>query len=199
MLVSLFISLLFLLNPFALFVYLNPVMKDLSRADFFRVLLKATLISLSIFIIFSQFGKLIFTHILQIDIDSFQIFGGIVIFLMALIYILLGKKSLITLRGSLDDLASEIAMPFFVGAATISICILIGESFSPLISILMILSALIVNYLAIAFLYFLKDNLPSKPLKIAFDKLLIYSLRINGFFIGAIGINMVIRGIKNIF
>jgi len=196
---SLFISLMFLLNPFALFVYLNPIMEDLSPYDFFKVLFKATLISFIIFIIFSLFGKLIFSHVLHISIHAFRIFGGAVIFAMALTYIILGKQSLITLRGSLDDLASEIAMPFLVGAATISVCILIGEKFSPATSVILITLALATNYLMIVLLYYIKTKIPSKALRIAFNKVLVYSLRINGFFIGAIGVNMIIQGIKNTF
>ncbi len=192
------ISFLVLLNPFALFIYLNPVMNDLTQRDFFEVLGKATLISLVIFLLFSEFGTLIFKF-LEINFESFRIFGGIVIFTMALIFIIQGKKSLITLRGSLDELASEIALPFMVGAGTISISIIIGERFSSVRSILIIIGSMVINYIIIAILVYIKYSLSSVRVKIAFDKLMVYLLRVNGFFIGAIGISMTISGIRNLF
>lgn len=195
---SLFISMIVLINPFALFVYLIPVVRDISLRDFFKVLLKATLISFIIFCIFSQFGEIIFSKILSIHFESFRIFGGIVILIMALVFIVQGKRSFITLRGSLDDLASEIAMPFLVGASTLAISILIGKQFSTFESIVIIGLALLVNYATIAFLVLLKEKMPSKKFKTAFDKLMVYFLRINGFFIGAIGIDMTITGIQNL-
>ena len=196
--VSFLISMIVLINPFALFVYLVPVMQDIPRSDFFKVLFKSTLISLLIYFVFSQFGEFIFSRIFSINFESFRIFGGIVIFIMALVFIIQGKKSFITLKGSLDDLASEIAMPFLVGASTIAISILIGKKYSAVKATLIIILALAINFATIAVLVFIKDALPSQRLKIAFDKLMGYFLRINGFLVGAIGIDMTIRGIRHV-
>jgi multiple antibiotic resistance protein len=195
---SFLVSMIVLINPFALFVYLVPVMQDIERPDFFKVLLKATLISLLIYFIFSQFGEFIFSRVFSINFESFRIFGGVVIFVMALVFIIQGKKSFITLKGSLDDLASEIAMPFLVGASTIAISILIGKKYNTVQSILIITLALLINFATIALLVFIKDALPSQQMKIAFDKLMGYFLRINGFFVGAIGVDMTIQGIRHI-
>ncbi len=192
------ISFLVLVNPFALFVYLNPIMDDLSYADFFKVLLKASLISTVIFLIFSEFGTLIF-RFLEIDFESFRIFGGVVIFTMALIFIIQGKKSFITLRGSLDELASEIALPFMVGAGTISISIIIGNNLTAWESALSIVTTLLLNFMIIATLVLIKYRIPSKRFKVAFDKMMVYLLRVNGFFVGAIGINMTVEGIQRLF
>lgn len=195
---SLFISMIVLINPFALFVYLIPVMKDLTLGDFYKVLFKASIISFFIFIIFSQFGEYIFYNVFSIQFDSFRIFGGLVIVIMALVFIIQGKRSFITLKGTLDDLASEIAMPFLVGAATISISILIGKKFSFIESVIIIAAALLVNYGTIMVLVIIKEKLPSYKMKVAFEKFLVYLLRINGFLVGAIGVDMTIVGIKNI-
>ncbi len=196
--ISLFISMIVLINPFALFVYLLPVMKDLTLGDFFKVLFKASIISFFIFVIFSQFGEYIFGNVFSIQFESFRIFGGLVIVIMALVFIIQGKRSFITLKGTLDDLASEIAMPFLVGAATISISILIGKKFSFIESVLIIGAALLVNYGTIVALVAIKEKMPSYKMKVAFEKFLIYLLRINGFLIGAIGVDMTIVGIKNV-
>ena len=53
------IEFLVLLSPFALFLYLRPVMQELSHRDFIKVLLKATIISFAIFFLFLVSGDFI--------------------------------------------------------------------------------------------------------------------------------------------
>ena len=62
-------------------------------------------------------------------------------------------------------------------------------------SAVMIASILAVNYLVIILLKVLKDMLDKKKLRKAFDKYTNISIRIFGFIVGAIGIDMVIKGI----
>lgn len=100
---------------------------------------------------------------------------------------------------NLDDLAAEIALPFLVGAATISLTILMGNRFSTLTGTLLLLLILSVNFFVILFLKYLRSLIEKKKLKVAFDKNLEILLRLNGFFIGAIGINMIIRGLNELF
>jgi len=57
------IAFLVLLNPFALFIYLQPVMRELSEKHFHKVLFKATVISFAIFAIFVYAGDFIFQEI----------------------------------------------------------------------------------------------------------------------------------------
>jgi multiple antibiotic resistance protein len=190
---------LVLLSPFALFLYLRPVMQELSNRDFIKVLVKATIISFVIFFIFLASGDFVFNQILNINFESFRIFGGIIIFSIAYLFIIKGQKAFFQLKGSLDDLAAEIALPFLVGAATISLTILMGNRFSTLIGTLLLILILSVNFFVILFLKYLRSLIEKKKLKVAFDKNLEILLRLNGFFIGAIGINMIIRGLNELF
>ena len=48
-----------ILNPIALFLYLGPIMKELSHHDFVKVLLKATTISFAIYLVFLLSGQFI--------------------------------------------------------------------------------------------------------------------------------------------
>jgi multiple antibiotic resistance protein len=137
---------LVLLSPFALFLYLRPVMLELSHKDFIIVLLKATTISFVIFFIFLISGDFIFRQILNINFESFRIFGGIIIFSIAYLFIMKGQKAFFHLKGSLDNLASEIALPFFVGAATISLTILVGNRFSIIIGVILLAIILSINF-----------------------------------------------------
>jgi len=196
---SLTVSFIVMLNPFALFLYLCPVMKELTRKDFMKVLLKATIISYIIYLIFVLTGDILFNQIFRINFSAFRIFGGIIIFSYAYYYIVKGQKALIKLRGSLDDLASEIALPFMVGAGTISIAILMGNELSIMKNMMILPLILVINYLIIISLMLLRHHIFNQELKIAFDKSMGILLRISGFFVGAIGINMITKGIKNLY
>ena len=193
------IALLVMLNPFALFIYLQPIMKDLNNKDFLKVLLKSSVISLGIFILFLLTGEFLFEKIFQINFESFRIFGGIVIFSFAYYFIVKGQKAMIHIKGSLDDLASEIALPFMVGAGTISITILMSQSLPMLGGLLSLVIVLAINFAIIAILNYSRGKITFKKFRIAFDKNMEILLRLNGFFVGAIGIDMILRGISNIF
>jgi multiple antibiotic resistance protein len=193
------IAFLVMLNPFALFLYLQPIMKELDAKTFRKVLFKASLISFIIYLIFLYVGEIIFKNFLQIHFESFRIFGGIIIFSFAYIFIVKGQKALIHMKGDLDDLASEIALPFMVGAGTISLSILLGRNFDLVMSSFMLIFIMSLNFIFIMLLKKLREQIEKKKFRVAFDKNMEILLRLNGFFVGAIGVDMVITGITNLF
>lgn len=198
MVVSL-IELLVMLNPFALFLYLEPVRKDLNHKQFMSVIFKASVISLLICFLFFFSGEFLFKKVFMIDFESFRIFGGIIIFSYAYFFIVKGQRALIMIKENLDDLASEIALPFMVGAGTISLSILTSYRHTTLIGILILFAAFVINFLTIFLLKKTRDSIEREKLKTAYDKNMEVLLRLNGFFIGAIGINMILTGIKKMF
>ena len=196
---STIIAFLVMLNPFALFLYLEPVRQDLSYKKFLKVILKASVISFIICLIFFYIGNLIFQKIFQINFESFRIFGGIIIFSFAYQFIVIGQKALITMKEDLDNLASEIALPFMVGAGTISLSILLSQKMEPLFGTIILIIIFSVNFLSLVFLTKFRKMIDKKKFKIAFDKNMEILLRLNGFFIGAIGVDMILTGINNLF
>lgn len=192
------VSFLVMLNPFALFLYLKPVMKDLPDADFRAVFFKATTISFFIFLVFLLFGDVVFQQVFRINFESFRIFGGIVLFSFAYIFIVQGKKAFIQIKGDLHDLASEIALPFMVGAGTISLTIVMAGQLKLWEGIVSLLAIMLINFLFIMGLKQLRQSMRSKKIQTAFDKNMEILLRVNGFFLGAIGIDMVVTGISNL-
>ena len=191
-------SFLVMLNPFALFLYLRPVMNDLSDTDFRAVFLKASTISFSIFLVFLLLGDVVFEQIFRINFESFRIFGGIVLFSFAYIFIVQGKKAFIQIKGDLHDIASEIALPFMVGAGTISLTILMSQQLRLWQGALSLFLIMLVNFVMIMGLKQLRSGTRSRKVQMAFDKNMELLLRINGFFVGAIGIDMVVTGISNL-
>jgi multiple antibiotic resistance protein len=192
------LAFLVMLNPFALFIYLQPIMRELYPAAFRQVLFRASIISLSIFLIFAVVGEFFFSRVLGINFEAFRIFGGIILFSYAFMFIIQGRRSLIAMKEDLHDLASEIALPFMVGAGTISLSILLGHRFGPAKSLLVLPAVVAVNFFIVVTLTLVRKAL-SAELRVAFDKVMEMSLRLNGFFLGSIGLNMVIIGINNIY
>lgn len=197
--VAAIVSFLVMLNPFALFLYLKPVMKDLSDTDFRTVFIKASVISFSIFLVFLLFGDLVFRSVFRINFESFRIFGGIILFSLAYIFIVQGNKAFIKIKSDLHDLASEIALPFMVGSGTISLTILMAEELKLWQGVVSLMIIMVINYAMVMGLKLIRGSMTSKRIQTAFDKNMELLLRINGFFIGAIGVDMVITGINNLF
>lgn len=191
---SYIVSFLILLNPFALFVYVLPILKEQGVGKFSSVMLRASLISGGIYIFFALSGQAIF-NALGINFEAFRIFGGVVLVSFALSFILQGKQSMITTRGELSKIAAEIALPFIVGAGTITLSIIMGEALKPSVAFIAIVIVMILNYLIIIWLGILRQSLTHK-LKTVFDKNSEILLRINGFIVGAYGVNLIFEGLN---
>lgn len=193
------IAFLVMLNPFALFLYLEPIRKDLNYTKFLKVILKASIISFVVCLTFFYLGNIIFKDIFQISFESFRIFGGIIIFSFAYHFIVKGQQALIIMKEDLDNLASEIALPFMVGAGTISLSILLSQKMTPFIGTITLTIIFAINFILLVFLTNFRNTIDKKKFRIAFDKNMGVLLRLNGFFIGAIGVDMILTGINNLF
>ncbi|MFO7821662.1 MAG: MarC family protein [Lentisphaeria bacterium] len=193
------VGFLAMLNPFALFLYLTPVMRELDGKQFDRVVLKASAISFGISFFFFLTGDFIFKYILHISFDSFRVFGGIVIFSFAYLYLVRGQRAMISMKTDLNELASEISLPFMVGAGTISLAIVMADDgYSLIEGLLLLLVIFTINYLFIVFLRLLRSHIERRKFRVAFDKNMEILLRLSGFFIGAIGVDMIITGLRYI-
>jgi len=193
------VSFLIMINPFAQVLYLKSVIDDLDVKTFSLIYAKASIISFAIYVIFALIGDEIFTQFFKIRFESFKIFGGIIIFAYAFSFIMYGAKSMIQTKENLDDLASEIALPFMVGSGTLYLSILIGRSASSFGVILgTIFSIILLNYSLVWLFVFIKDQFRRRQ-QIAFDKYMGIFMRLNGFFMGAIGIHMILDGILYFF
>jgi multiple antibiotic resistance protein len=182
-----------------LFLYLTPIRKKLSHKAFTKVIAKASIISFIFCLFFFYTGRFIFEDIFRIHFDSFRIFGGIIIFSIAYLFIIRGEEAMIMMKKDLDELASKIALPFMVGGGTISLSILLTQETSPMMGTLGLGAIFSINFLIIFGLKKFRESIEKRKIKHIFDKQLENLLRLNGFFIGAIGINMILEGINNLF
>lgn len=191
------VSFLIFLNPIALFLYLLPLKKEVGLRKFINIVARASFITYLIFFIFAVSGEKFF-QALDINFEAFRVFGGIIVASLSLIFIINGKKSLIATTGELNRIAAEIALPFMVGAGTITLSILVGRQLGPLKGSFAIFIAMLLTFLIICFFAVLRNSL-NRKLKIVFDQNADILLRINSFIIGAIAVDLTVIGIKNLF
>ena len=189
---------LVLMNPIALFVYVIPLKRELGFDTFLKVLRKASLISFVVFATFAVFGAFIFTDIFQIRFSSFRLFGGVLLVAFALKFILQGDQAMIDTKGQIDSIASQVALPYMVGSATIALAILMGNRFGSLTAVLMIGSVMALVFAIVTMLAAIREHATS-VFKAAMDTNLQILLRINGFFIGAIGFDLIVSAIQQLF
>lgn len=196
---ELIISFIAILNPFALFIYTLPLKKEQYLGDYISILVRASLISFIIFSLFALSGDAIFTRVLNVDFNSFRIFGGLVLIGFALSFIVQGKESFITTKGELSKLASEVALPFMVGAGTITLSIVLGRRLGATNSVLALALIMSLNLAIILALAVFRQKLRPAKMQEVLDKNLEILLRLNGFVVGAFGVDLVVSGVKGLF
>ncbi len=159
-----------MLNPFAMFVILEPLRRNMERKSFTTMLGRASFNSVVIFILFYLVGDVAFTRIFQIEFEAFRIFGGIIIFSFAYVYIVKDKTTLIQPKTNINDLAIDVSIPFMVGAGTISFAILLAKNTPNVISgIMVIIGIVAANHLVILGLGYvrllLKSHASAPPIR----------------------------------
>jgi multiple antibiotic resistance protein len=191
------VSFLIFMNPIALFLYLLPLKKEVGLRKFVNIVARASFITYLIFFVFTVSGDRFF-QALDVNFEAFRIFGGTVVASLSLIFIINGKKSLIRTTGELNRIAAEIALPFMVGAGTITLSILVGRQLGALQGSIAIFIAMFLTFVMISALAAFRQSL-NKRFKIVFDQNADILLRINSFIIGAIAVDIISIGIKNLF
>jgi len=193
-----FMLMLVILNPFSQLLYLQDLINGLPPKEFVPVHLKASLISLSIFILFSLVGEnYIMRYVFQIRLASLQIFGGIIMLFIAFQYIINGPGSNLLYKGNISELAPNISLPYMVGPGTIWISILIGKKFDFSKSLLIISAVIALNFILVVAYQQVQYRLHSSR-NTVIGKYLAIFMRTNALFIGAIAVEMLISGIENV-
>jgi multiple antibiotic resistance protein len=182
-----------LLNPFAMSVFLLPLVKSLDLGVFARQLARAALISFVVFALFAWTGETIFANVLQVRFFAFQIFGGVTFLIIGIR--LLGQMASLSVERGDQDAAASIAMPFMVGPGTISASVLAGARLDPTRALLAI--ALALGLTVLATLAFKRAH----DLVRAHNERLVHRYtevvgRVTGLFTGSFAIDMILRGVE---
>src|SRR6185436_8419834 len=102
------VLLLVVLNPFALSVYLSDLFRERPLAECARIVFRAFVISGLVFAFFAWSGEATFSRALNISFPAFQIFGGALFFVIALRFMIVGSRTLVTLRGEPGHVAGAV-------------------------------------------------------------------------------------------
>ena len=186
--------LLVLLNPFLLIVYLTDIVQKLNQKEFDRVVLRASIISSIVFCSFAILGDIIFVQFMQVEFASFQIFGGIVFFLIGLQFVFRGPTAIEILQGESKHLAGAIAMPVFIGPGTISACVVIGKRHDQIVACIVVVVAVLVCSASIVLLKKLHDVVLPRNEDIV-QRYVEIAGRVTALIVGTIAVDMIMRGI----
>ena len=186
--------LLVLLNPFLLIVYLTDIVQKLNQKEFNHVLLRASIVSSVVFCSFAILGDVIFVEFMQVEFASFQIFGGIVFFLIGLQFVFRGPAAIEILQGESKHLAGAIAMPVFIGPGTISACVVIGKRHDQIVACIVVIVTVLVCSASIMLLKKLHDVVLPRNESIV-QRYVEIAGRVTALIVGTIAIDMIMRGI----
>lgn len=189
------ILLFLLLNPFLLSVYLLELIHTLKLRTFAVVLLRGSLIAGVAYSVFAIFGETLFENVLQVRFASFLIFGGIVFLIIGIRFVFGGVKAVFEWRGDPEHLAGSIAMPFLIGPATISACVIMGEKLSRPTSVTIIFCVLMLMNISLVFFKWLYDFLNEKNEKLVSRYVEIVG-RISALYIGVVSVEMILQGVE---
>jgi len=192
------IPFLAILNPFALCLYLAVLMEELDLKRFVRVLAVACLISLVSFCICAVAGETLLTDWLGIRPEALRIFGGMVFFVVAYNYVVHGYRGAEVLRGSLEELPSAVALPFMIGAGTITQAILVGKKHTPLEAVAVLGAGVAVTFAIVLIFKLIRDRMKARRERL-FERYVNILARANGLLIGAISTQMVVSGVHQLW
>jgi len=186
---------LVLLNPFLVIIYLVDLVEKLDRSSFARTLVQGSLIATVVFCCFAVLGDVIFSSIVQAEFASFQIFGGVIFFLIGLQFVFKGPTAIEVLSGESKNLAGAIAMPVLIGPGTISASVVIGKRHEVLLACAIIIVAVAISVAIMLALKALHDYV--RPRKEPIVKRYIeIAGRITALYVGTVAVEMIMQGIR---
>ncbi|MBI1353035.1 MAG: hypothetical protein GC160_01730 [Acidobacteria bacterium] len=186
-----------ILNPFSQALFLWDLMKRLSAKEFASVYGRASLLSFGVYAIFAVTGEFFFVDVFQVRIEAFRIFGGLIVFLVAVRYFTQGGGSAQFFQGDPTQLATSISIPFMVGPATIWVSILIGRNLATPLNVGMIAGVLALNYALVCLAQLMVSRM-SQAKDTLLGAYFTILMRTSALFIGAIGIEMILTGLESI-
>jgi multiple antibiotic resistance protein len=189
-----FLLLFVLLNPFILSVYMRELVNELDFGAFSSHLLRAALISLSVFLVFAWGGDMIFEDVLQVRFHAFMIFGGITFLIIGTRLILGQGPSVVGLKPHGEDVSAAIAMPLIVGPGTISASVLAGSRLRAGPAAIAVTLALAAAMVAILLFKGLHDYVRSRNERVVRSYAEIAG-RVTALFTGSFAIEMILTGI----
>ena len=191
------------IDPFALIPIFAGITHGLKKNEIKRIYLRATIISFIILFFFSLLGQSLL-NVMGININSFKIIGGLFLIFIAfeMVFEKRDERRQNLADSAIDEASATslatfpLAIPLIAGPGSITITMLIAEKSGPE------LVSKMINFLPVMLSVILAGIcmwLSSKLVEIISISLLSVIQRVFGLLLGALAIEYVISGIKNIF
>ena len=191
------------IDPFALIPIFASITHGLKKNEIKRIYLRATIISFIILFFFSLLGQSLL-NVMGININSFKIIGGLFLIFIAfeMVFEKRDERRQNLADSAIDEVSAislatfPLAIPLIAGPGSITITMLIAEKSGPA------LVSKMINFLPVMLSVILAGIcmwLSSKLVEIISISLLGVIQRVFGLLLGALAIEYVISGIKNIF
>lgn len=179
------------INPVSKIAVISVLPETATSRDITQISIRSTIAAFLMLLVFALSGSFILSNIFHVQLYSFQIVGGIVVFYFGFMALKNGVFFEMDASKKLSDLSIvPIASPLIAGPATITAVISMSAEYTVLPVIIAIAMALTVNMTIMLLSRFI-----AKPL-IRFN-LLGVLIRIMGLFVASIGVNMVLSGIRS--
>lgn len=184
-----------ILNPFALCLYTSSIMEDLDFRSVLRVVIGACVISTAAFWLFALTGDKLLTNVFRVEPAALRAFGGLIFLIVGYNYVTKGYRGAEILRGSLEELPSAIALPFMIGAGTITQAIIVGQANPPVTSMIILLLGVLAALVTLIIFKIIRDRMAGARERL-FIRYVNILARLNGLLIGAISVKMIVEGLK---
>ncbi|HOT44356.1 MAG TPA: MarC family protein [Spirochaetota bacterium] len=178
-----------LINPISKIFLLSTLSEKTTGADIRRIAVKSTVIAAVILLSFVFIGNFILTSIFHVQIYSFKIVGGLVLFFRGFEALNKGLFFELNEKQKLEEMSIvPLASPMIAGPATIAASVSFPATYGAATTSLSVLAAVAVN---------LSVMLASRYISRFLDRHHIMGalIRITGLIVATIGIQMVLDGI----
>ena len=188
-LIDAIILMLIVINPFSKMFYVASLREEFTENEVKYVISRSNIIGLLILVIFAIFGSYILHDIFHIEVDALRVAGGIVLAKIGFDYLEKGAHFVIEkTRNILELSAVPVATPLIAGPAAITTVITVSAEHGLLIGCAASSTAIIINTVLMYISVWITEKIGKTTLSIL--------IRIIGLFIMAIGIQMILIGIR---
>jgi len=184
-----FLLMFVVINPFSKMFFVMSLSESVSKQDLKYLILRSNFIGFTILAIFSFVGSYILQVIFHIDISALKIAGGIVLAKIGYDYLEKGAKFVLEKEESIRAISAvPFATPLIAGPAAIATVITLSAEYGIFITVLASFLAILSNFLLMLFAVPTAEKLGHSVMSVF--------IRILGLFIMALGIQMIIDGVK---
>lgn len=177
-----------IINPVSKIFILSMFSKQAKPYELEKISIRSTVIAFLILTIFATTGNIILSKIFHVELYSFKIAAGIILFTMGFKSLFKGVFFEVDEKAKLTDLSIvPLASPMIAGPATITVVISYSVEYGLLLTFISTILALGVNLIIMLLSKYISDFLSKYHLMEAL-------IRITGLIVATIAVQMVLMG-----